>query len=313
MRLLVIGAGATGGYFGGRLAQAGRDVTFLVRPRRAAQLRETGLVIASPDGEVRLAPRLILCAQITAPFDVVLLSVKAHALATAIEDFAPAVGPDTMIVPVLNGMRHLEVLTRRFGERAVLGGVCKIVAELGPQGQVMQRQAVHELLYGLRDGSLSERLTRLDGFMHGAGFDARLSTQIMQDMWEKWVLLAGIGGLTGLLRGDLKEIAAAPGGADLARSFLKEVTEVAAASGHPAPPPLMAYCEKVLTGRSSITDSSLYRDLSAGNPIEAEQIVGDMAERAQRAGIPTPLLAASRSSLAIYQQKLADSRRPPGG
>jgi 2-dehydropantoate 2-reductase len=311
MRLLVIGAGATGGYFGGRLAQAGRDVTFLVRPQRAAQLRETGLVLVTPQGEARVQPQLLSAGQITTPFDVLLLSVKAYGLAAAIEDFAPAVGPDTLIVPALNGMRHLEQLAARFGERPVIGGVCKITAELGPQGQIIQRLMLHELSYGERDGSVSERLTRLDGLLRGAGFDAHLSTQIMRDMWEKWVLLAAIGGFTGLLRGDLKEIAAVAGSAALGRSYLGEVAAVASAEGYPPSPELQGYVEKVLTGRTAITGSSLYRDLTAGHPIEAQHIIGDLAERAQRRGLSTPLLAAARANLAVYQARL-DAPRAPG-
>src|ERR1700753_4079947 len=121
MRTLVIGAGATGGYFGGRMAQAGRDVTFLVRPKRADALRASGLQIVSPYGDTTLKPQILATGEITAPFDVVLLTVKAYSLDSAIEDFAPAVGRDTMIMPVLNGMRHVDVLMERFGAKAVIG------------------------------------------------------------------------------------------------------------------------------------------------------------------------------------------------
>src|SRR5271168_4631906 len=114
MRLLVVGAGSTGGYFGGRLAEAGRDVTFLVRPRRAAQLREGGLQIVSPHGDVTLQPKLVTADAIGGHYDAVLLGVKAYSLDAAIEDFAPAVGPGTMIVPMLNSMRHVDVLEARF-------------------------------------------------------------------------------------------------------------------------------------------------------------------------------------------------------
>src|SRR5271165_6604065 len=114
MRLLVVGAGATGGYFGGRLAQAGRDVTFLVRPRRAAQLRADGLQIVSPHGDVTLSPPIVTADTIPGPFDIVLLTVKAFSLDAALADVAPAVGKETMILPFLNGMRHVEAITERF-------------------------------------------------------------------------------------------------------------------------------------------------------------------------------------------------------
>src|SRR5580700_10356474 len=130
MRILVVGAGSVGGYFGGRLAQAGRDVTFLVRPLRAQQLARDGLRIVSPHGDVVLTPKLLSAEQLTQPYDVVFLSVKAYALDAAMNDFAAAVGAETMILPVLNGMRHVELLIARFGKQQVLGGVCLVATEI---------------------------------------------------------------------------------------------------------------------------------------------------------------------------------------
>ena len=155
MRLLVVGAGSTGGYFGGRLAQAGRDVTFLVRPRRAAQLRESGLQIVSPHGNVTVRPKLVTAGEIDAPYDAVLLGVKAYSLDAAIDDFAAAVGPETMIIPTLNGMRHIDILEERFGKEPVAGGVCKVAATIDPDGRIVQLAQFQELAYGERDGSVS--------------------------------------------------------------------------------------------------------------------------------------------------------------
>src|SRR5215467_4584529 len=162
MRVLVLGAGAVGGYFGGRLAEAGRDVTFLVRPRRAAQLQAAGLAIVSPHGNVTVRPKLVTADAITAPYDTVLLAVKAYSLDAAIEDFAGAVGPRTAIIPTLNGMRHIDVLAERFGDEAVGGGVCKVAATIDPEGRVVQLASFQELAYGERDGSVSSRMEELD-------------------------------------------------------------------------------------------------------------------------------------------------------
>src|SRR5277367_3715844 len=138
MRILIIGAGAVGGYFGGRLAQAGRDVTFLVRPKRAEAIQAQGLRILSPKyGDLTLRPKTITAAQIVSPYDIVLLSVKSYDLAAAIHDFAPAVGPRAVIIPVLNGMRHIDVLSERFGRNAVLGGVCYVATEVDSQGRII--------------------------------------------------------------------------------------------------------------------------------------------------------------------------------
>jgi 2-dehydropantoate 2-reductase len=231
MRMLVVGAGSTGGYFGGKLAAASRDVTFLVRGGRAEQLRRTGLQILSPNGDLSIEPKLLMAEEISAPFDVVLLTVKAFSLAGSIEDFAPAVGSNTVILPVLNGMEHMDVLSRWFGEARVAGCVCKIATALDDSGRIVHLAPFHDLAYGECDGSLSGRMTAVDGFMQGAGFDARLSGSIEREMWEKWILLASLGAINCLMRGNIGEVAAAPGGADFAVNLVDEVIAAARAVG----------------------------------------------------------------------------------
>ena len=212
MRVLIVGAGATGGYFGARLAAAGRDVTFLVRPGRAAVLRERGLVITSPHGDLTIQPRLLETGAAAGPFDLILVALKAYALEGALGDLAGLVGPETMLVPFLNGMRHLDALIERFGERPVLGGVCLVATTLRPDGSIAQLAPFNEVVWGERDGSMSERVRAVDAVMQDAGFTARMSTEIMQEMWNKWMLLASGGALTCLMRGNAGEIEAVPGG-----------------------------------------------------------------------------------------------------
>src|SRR6266566_8762530 len=256
MRLLVVGAGSTGGYFGGRLAQAGRDVTFLVRPRRAAQLQEGGLQIVSPHGDVTVRPKLVTADDIVAPYDAVLLAVKAYSLDAAIDDFAAAVGPETTIVPVLNGMRHVDILEERFGKKAVGGGVCKVATTIDSDGRNVQLATFQELAYGERDGAVSPRMEEFDAFMRGAGFDARLSRSIEYEMWEKWTLLATVGGITCLMRGNIGEVVAAPGGASFIRSFLDEVVSVVGAAGQA---PKAAFVEGARTTPGSTQSPSMFR------------------------------------------------------
>src|SRR6266481_5895000 len=232
MRILIVGAGAVGGYFGGRLAQAGRDVAFLVRPSRAKQLGRDGLRIISPHGDAVLTPKLVSAEKIDTPYDLVFLSVKAYALEAAMNDFAAAVGPETMILPVLNGMRHVDLLTKRFGEHAVIGGVCQVATEINDEGRIVQLADFQQLVYGERNGESTPRLKALDATLQGAGFNARLSTDIMQEMWEKWVQLASLGAITCLMRGTIGEIVAVPGGTDLSLKILDESVAVAAACGH---------------------------------------------------------------------------------
>ena len=305
MRLLVVGAGSTGGYFGGRLAQAGRDVTFLVRPGRAAQLRESGLQIVSPHGNVTVRPKLVTADEIEAPYDAVLLGVKAYSLDAAIDDFAAAVGPETTIIPTLNGMRHLDILEECFGREVVVGGVCKVAATIDPEGRVVQLAPFQELAYGERDGSVSSRMKQLDQFMQGAGFDARLSRSIEYEMWEKWTMLAALGGITCLMRGNIGEVMAAPGGASFILGFLDEVVNVVSAVGEAPKPAFLQGARKTLTTPGSTQSPSMFRDLQQGSPIESDQIIGDLLARAAKAGIATPLLATAYAHLSVYQQRLA--------
>ncbi len=305
MDILVVGAGSTGGYFGGRLAQAGRDVTFLVRPARAEQLRANGLQIISPHGDATLTPDLVTAGDLEKQFDVVLLTVKAFSLDAAIDDLAPTVGPNTMILPVLNGMKHMDRLVARFGEPAVVGCVCKIAAMVDDQGRIVQLTELQSLAYGELSGQASDRTERLDAVMQGAGFDARLSGTIEPEMWEKWVFLAALGGITCLMRGTVGDIEAAPGGADFALAFLAECIAVAAAAGHPPSDGFVAATTALLTEKGSKMTSSMYRDLQKGSGVEADQILGDLAGRAQQFGVLTPLLSAAYTQLSIYQSRMS--------
>src|SRR4051812_32349631 len=174
MRILVVGAGAIGGYFGGRILQAGRDVTFLVRPKRAAELADAGLVIKSPNGDVTLKnPPTVQADKLGEKFDIVLLSCKAFDLDDAIKSFAPAVGPQTSIIPLLNGMLHLDTLDRKFGHERVLGGLCAIAATLNEHREVVQLAPMQSLTFGERDGKMSDRVRAIAEMMASGNFGRR--------------------------------------------------------------------------------------------------------------------------------------------
>jgi 2-dehydropantoate 2-reductase len=304
LRILIVGAGGVGGYFGGRLAQAGRDVTFLVRPSRAKQLSRDGLRIISPHGDAVLSPKLISADKIDAPYDIIFLSVKAYALEAAMNDFAAAVGPETIIFPVLNGLRHIDILTKRFGEDAVIGGVCLVAAEIDHQGRIVQLADFQRLVYGERNGESTPRLKALDAMLQGAGFDAVLSPDIMQAMWEKWVQLARLGAITCLMRGTIGEIVAAPGGAELAIDALNESVAVATACDQKPSEKVLSRHAAAMTAPGSSLTSSMSRDLRKGAPVEADQILGDFIERGSARGVTTPLLKAAFVNLRVYQDRL---------
>jgi 2-dehydropantoate 2-reductase len=303
MRMLVVGAGSTGGYFGGRLAQAGRDVTFLVRPARAARLKEHGLQILSPHGNYTLHPKLVTADQLSGAYDAVLLAVKAFSLDSALSDMAAAVGPDTMILPVLNGMKHVDILAKRFGRRSVVGCACKISASIDDQGRIEQHNPIQEIAYGEMNGTMSPRIQGLDRFMRDAGFDARLSGAIQREMWEKWILLASLGGINCLMRGTIGEVEQAPRGPEFVARLLREIVAVVEAVGVAPSPEFMVWAKSVLTAPGSTLTSSMYRDLIRGVPIEADQIIGDLVDRACAAGIEAPLLGAVNAHLCVYQRR----------
>lgn len=309
MRILIVGAGATGGYFGGRMVQAGRDVTFLVRPGRAAQLKAHGLQITSPHGDAVLQPRLVTADALTPDYDVVLLSVKAYALGSAIADLAPAMTRGAFIMPVLNGMRHMDTLVEQFGSPAVIGGVCLVASMIDADGRIVQLAPMQELSYGERDGSVTSRIDALDAMMQDCGFTARKSTTILQAMWEKWMFLATLGALTCLMRGSIGAIVAAPGGPGLAEAMLAECASVAAAEGFPPSASFLTRIGGLVTAAGSSLTSSMYRDMVAGGPVEADQILGDMLVRATHYGLATPLLAAAFANLSIYQAGLSKPSR----
>lgn len=280
MRILVVGAGGIGGYFGGRLAAAGRDITFLVRPKRAALLRETGLVIRSPKGDLTLnEPRLVTADRLHETYDLVLLSCKAYDLDDAIASFAPAVGPQTMILPMLNGMRHLERLEARFGADAVLGGTCFVSTTIAADGAILHMNDTHRLTLGDRRGGVPARIAPLaDAFSH-AGFDLEVSADILQAMWNKWVFITASAGMTCLMRAAVGDYVAA-GAADLAVRLIDECAEIAAASGHAPSPADIRQVRDMLTMPGSPMTASMLRDIEANARIESDQIVGDMLARA---------------------------------
>ncbi|MDG4826459.1 ketopantoate reductase family protein [Asanoa sp. WMMD1127] len=302
MRILVVGAGATGGYYGGRLAQAGRDVTFLVRPRRAEVLAERGLRIRQGvDGPAeRVDVRTVVRERLDGPYDVVILAVKAFALDDAVRDFAPAVGPDTAVVPFLNGIAHLDTLRASFGQANVYGGVCYLVSTLADDGDIVQLPGPEQLRYGnLHDTQHAERVHQA---LAGAGFPAELSDSIELDMWEKWVFLASVTAVTCLMRGTVGDVNAVPGGTDLATAVAEEAGRVAAAAGFASRPDAAQRLVATLTQAGSPLTSSVYRDLRQGRRLENEAVIGDLVRRARDLGVATPLLAATDVNLAVHER-----------
>ena len=304
MRILVVGAGAIGGYFGGRLLQSGADVTFLVRPKRASELASAGLVIKSPLGDVTLkSPPTVQADQLTEKFDVVLLSCKAFDLDDAIKSFAPAVGPNTGVIPLLNGLLHLGVLDKKFGAERTLGGLCAIAATLNEAREVVQLAPMQSLNFGERDGKMSDRIRAIAEIFTRGNFGATASEHIMQDMWEKWVFLASLAAATCLMRTSVGNILAVAGGRDFLLGMLDECSAIASAEGYAPGGPFFQRTRGLLTAEGSPMTASMFRDVKAGFPVEADHVIGDLVARADAAKVPAPKLRIAYTHLKAYEKQ----------
>lgn len=310
MRTLVVGAGATGGYYGARLAEAGRDVTFLVRPGRAKTLAADGLVVKSPLGDLHLPePRTLTADRLAqaGAFDLVLLSCKAYDLGSALDDLAPAVGPYTAILPVLNGMAHLDALDARFGAERVLGGCCAIAATLAADGAIRHMSELCSITYGERDGTRSARIAGVDALMRGPKFQARLSEAVVLEMWEKWVFLATLAGATTLMRAAVGDIVAAAGGRDFIAALHAECTRIAGASGYAPRPAVAERALAQLAAPGSAFTASMLRDIEGRGRIEADHVVGDLLDRGRRLAPEAafPMLEQVYTGLKAYEARRA--------
>ena len=306
MKILVLGAGAIGGYFGGRLVQAGADVTFLVRARRQAQLRERGLVVRSPHGDFTVPVQALLREDITAPADLLLLACKAYDLDAAIESLAPAVGPGTTVLPLLNGLAHIERLQIAFGPARVAGGSCGIPATLSPDGDVHQLGPLHRIVFGPLAGSADHtgaKLEALRELFRRTPVSADMDAQMMRALWEKFVGLATLAAMTCLMRGTVGDILATDEGAALFDATFVACQAAARAAGFEPREAPMAVFRTMMSDRQSLLTASMARDLESGGPIEGAHIVGDMLKRVMAAGVEPASLRAAWCHLQVAERR----------
>lgn len=310
MKLLVLGAGGIGGYFGGRLAQAGTDVTFLVRPKRREQLERDGLRIRSPVGDVTLRVKTVLASELAPGYDFVLLTCKAYDLDSAIDAIAPAMDGHCAVVPMLNGMAHLARLDQRFGAANVMGGACSISVILEKDGVIRHADALQRIAFGERDRSKSARAQMLADAFAATTIDCELADDIEQNMWEKIAFLSVMAAATCLFRANLGEIIAAPGGRATIDRALDVNFEIAARNGHPVRAAAGEFGRRTLTDPTSKRIASMLYDLEMGLPVESDHTVGWMLEQAQAHGIDATLLSFAYTHLKAYEARRAAGRLP---
>lgn len=305
MRIVVVGAGGIGGYFGGRLAAAGADVTFLVRSRRALQLTKDGLTIISPLGNLQL--RVKTAEQIDRPFDLIMLACKAYDLESAIQTIAPAVGGGSTVLPLLNGLRHLNLLDTRFPMAHVLGGLCHIGVTLTRDGKVEHLNSLQQLSLGHRSPKQQSASDAAYAALSCGGFSPSLSPSIIQDMWEKFIFLTSYAAITCMMRAPIGAIARTGDGASIATQLLDECAAVAIASGFSPRSQFIAESGRSLTDNTSTGTSSMLRDIQRRARTEHDHILGDMLARASSLGISTPALRIAGAVLKVYETTLLTS------
>jgi 2-dehydropantoate 2-reductase len=311
MKLLVLGAGAIGGYFGGRLAEAGADVTFLVRPQRRQQLQQDGLRIRSQTGDLEMPVRTVGASELTPEYDLVLLTCKAYDLDSAMDDIAPAMAGHCGVVPMLNGIAHLDRLDERFGRGNVLGGTCTINATLQKDGVIHHADSLQRLIFGERDRSRSARTEALAAALAKSKIEWELSEDIVQNLWEKIVFLSALAATTCLFRANVGEIIASPGGREAIARTLDVNIELATREGHPPRETAMTFARNNLFRPDSTLSASMLRDLEAGGSVESDHIIGWMLGRARAHGLDDTMLSLAYTHLKAYEARRAAGRILP--
>jgi 2-dehydropantoate 2-reductase len=309
MRVVILGAGGVGGYLGARLIAGGADVTFLTREARAASLAAHGLVVKSPLGDFAGPVKVIPAGTVLEPApDVVVLACKEPALAEALEAVTPLLGPQTRLLPLLNGVRHIDMLATLFPDTPLLGGVIHGSANLRPDGVIEHLSPFMAVITGpvasANDALADEFVARLQA----AGVDAHVSHEIRQEMWNKFVFLAAFAGITSLMRASIGTILQTSHGRERILHLLEETRSVAQAEGYAPPDAMMQDYRALLTKEGSTLTSSMLRDIGAGRRTEGEHILGNMLERARRHELPAPLLAIAAAYVQAYEKQLSAPR-----
>ena len=308
MKMLILGAGGTGGYFGGRLAQGGADVTFLVREKRAQQLATNGLIVETLKDKFTLPVKIVLAANVKPEYDIVILSCKAYDLDSSIAAITPAMGPNTAIVPLLNGMSHLDTLDAAFGKQRVMGGACQIAASITKDGIVKSLAEMQSIIWGARDPAHAECATALGNAFAKTVVDWKVSDNIMQDMWEKVTFLSTLAGMTCLMRGSVGDILAAPDGQKLLQRYIDSCIAIATKEGYPPRASVSERYQKVIKTTGSPLTASMLRDLESDGAVEADHIVGFMLGKARAHGVDDTMLTVAYTHLKAYE-----ARRARGG
>ncbi len=301
MRILILGAGAVGGYLGARLIESGADVTFLLRGERLNFIRDNGLNIYSELGNIKLKPKFITSDKLTHNFDLLILACKAYSLINAVNDIKPVVNKDTRILPLLNGVSHLQYLDDFFGREAIMGGLVHLAVELDTKGQINHLNYFHRFVFGCRHPEQNTCGRLLENIISNTKLEFSHSTHIQHDMWEKFVFLTTLAGATCLFRGNIGEIMRTESGYDYITGVFQECVDIATAYGHRPNDETMHDYIELLTNVNSDYTSSMLRDIHGGVATEANHILGEMLKRGIEKKLSVTLLGYAYSHLQVYE------------
>lgn len=308
MRIAIMGSGGVGGYFGGRLALAGEEATFIARGAHLEAIRKNGLQVKSVAGDFHVRPMATHDPAEVGPVDLVLFAVKAYDTEAAGQQIRPMVGPETRVLCVQNGVENEERLERILGKGRVLGGVVHILSTISAPGVITQTAGPRTLKFGEMDGRVTPRVERLLGVFTRAGIQAELSTRIQVDLWEKFLFICAQGGVTALARLGIGEILACPETAAFYRGVMEEIAAVGRAKGFPLPDDAVDRAMAFARGLQPHMRSSLAHDLSQGNRLEVETLSGAVVRAGREVGVPTPYNFGVYACLKPHHEKALAAR-----
>ncbi|WP_243291673.1 ketopantoate reductase family protein [Bacillus sp. FJAT-47783] len=300
MNILVVGAGGVGGYFGGRLMEKGEDVTFLVRSNRKKQLEETGLVVRSIHGDFKINPKTLTNRSANECYDLIILSTKAYHLQEAIEDMKPFVGKDTIILPLLNGMKHIDVLKDVFGEEKVLGGLCFIETTLNEKGEIVQTSQDHHLKFGELNGEHTTRIEKLAEVFSNTKTEMKASRNILKAMWQKYMFISAFSGVTTLFQAPIGPIRETEYGLELIEDVLYEIDAIMKKVGAPLDNQIVAKQMKTIQKMEYDMKSSMQRDMEKKSLVEADHLQGYLLTLAEKHDLHAPILKMIYTNVKLY-------------
>lgn len=304
MRILSVGAGGIGGYFGARLVEKGEDVTFLVRDKRQQLLKENQLNLKSVHGDYSFSPQLMTTKDtVSRPFDLVLFTTKSYQFEQALKDVQPFIGTDTMILPLLNGIAHMKVLEQHFGNQ-LLGGLCFIESSVADDGSIIQESQIHRLIYGERDGRETLRIKKLNEIFSNSNAEFQFSTNVEQAMWNKYLFITVASGITTLFRSPIGPIRESNGGQGFIHSLLEECMSIMRAEAVPVSEDIVNQHLTTFNAMSYTMKSSMLRDMERGSRTEGSHLQGYLLELAKKHGLKSPLLQSVFQNLQVYEERL---------